>query len=125
MEDFWCVIFSNKRMRMKLTSPQVTGSSLYAPWFNDWILDYAIANRAVVISPNYRLLPEATGRDILDDIHDFWHWLRNTASVDGILRQTGYDGISLDRSSILLIGESAGMVPLVVLFCDEQLMTVT
>ena len=102
----------------------MTGSSLYAPWFNDWILDYAIANQAIIISPNYRLLPEATGREILDDIHDFWHWFQNTSSVDEILRRAGYDGISLDRGSILLIGESAGKY-FSSHFCNDDLLIAT
>ncbi|KAE8374455.1 Alpha/Beta hydrolase protein [Aspergillus bertholletiae] len=85
----------------------VTGSSLYPPWFSNWILEYALANHAVIISPNYRLLPEATGRDILNDINDFWHWFHG-GSVARIIRGAGYEGATLDLSSVLVVGESAG-----------------
>ncbi|KAE8147901.1 alpha/beta-hydrolase [Aspergillus avenaceus] len=84
----------------------VTGSGLYPPWFNSWILEYALANQAIIISPNYRLLPEVSGREILDDIHDFWHWLRNGSVVSII--QEKYRGVALNHGSTLVVGESAG-----------------
>jgi len=31
---------------------------------------------AVVISPAYRLLPDADRSDILNDVQDFWTWVR-------------------------------------------------
>ncbi|KAB8255844.1 Alpha/Beta hydrolase protein [Aspergillus pseudonomiae] len=85
----------------------VTGSSLYPPWFSNWILGYALINNAIIISPNYRLLPEVTGRDILDDMNDFWHWL-HSGSVDPIIWGAGYQGVTLDQDSLLVVGESAG-----------------
>ncbi|KAH8431064.1 alpha/beta hydrolase [Aspergillus melleus] len=85
----------------------VTGSSLYAPWFNTWILDYALQNDAIIISPNYRLLPEVTGSQILEDIHDLWSWIHD-GSVDQVMQSAGYQGLALNLESILLVGESAG-----------------
>ncbi|KAE8138375.1 Alpha/Beta hydrolase protein [Aspergillus pseudotamarii] len=85
----------------------VTGSSLYPPWFSSWILEYALLNNAIIISPNYRLLPEVSGKDILDDMNDFWHWL-HSGSVDPIIWGAGYQGITLNQSSVLVVGESAG-----------------
>jgi acetyl esterase/lipase len=27
-----------------------------------------------VVTPDYRLIPEANGGDIIDDVNDFWTW---------------------------------------------------
>ncbi|OJJ01284.1 hypothetical protein ASPVEDRAFT_82808 [Aspergillus versicolor CBS 583.65] len=85
----------------------VTGSSLYPPWFSDWILEYAIQNNAIIVSPNYRLLPEASGSDILEDINDVWAWLRSGA-MDQAIQKAGYDNIKPNIDKTLLVGESAG-----------------
>jgi len=39
------------------------------------MLQLADRRGAVIVSPCYRLLPEATGSDILEDIRDFWAWM--------------------------------------------------
>ncbi|PLB49689.1 alpha/beta-hydrolase [Aspergillus steynii IBT 23096] len=85
----------------------VTGSSLYAPWFNNWILDYALQHDAIIISPNYRLLPEVSGSEILEDIHDLWKWVGD-GSVDKIIKDAGHRELGLNLDSILVVGESAG-----------------
>ncbi|GKZ23477.1 hypothetical protein AbraIFM66951_008511 [Aspergillus brasiliensis] len=85
----------------------VTGSSLYPPWFSNWILDYAIQNEAIIISPNYRLLPEATGEDILEDMYDFWNWLQGD-SLSHAIRDAGYPHIGPATDKTLIVGESAG-----------------
>ncbi|KIW36497.1 uncharacterized protein PV06_11264 [Exophiala oligosperma] len=85
----------------------VTGSSLYPPWFTNWILDYARHSGAVLVSPNYRLMPESTGSDILEDMDAFWCWLRH-GGVDDILEQGGYQYLRIDLDRTLLVGESAG-----------------
>lgn len=61
---------------------------------------------AVIVSPNYRLLPEARGLDILEDMRAFWAWM-DAGSAQRYL--DGMDGsIKLDASRTLLVGESAG-----------------
>jgi acetyl esterase/lipase len=36
------------------------------------LIQLAKSNGAIVVSPDYRLIPEAKGVDILEDIKDFW-----------------------------------------------------
>lgn len=62
---------------------------------------------AVIVSPNYRLLPEVKGRDILDDMQAFWAWLRD-GGAQRHLHAVGRSDVSLDMGRLLLIGESAG-----------------
>ncbi|KAA8648031.1 alpha/beta hydrolase [Aspergillus tanneri] len=60
------------------------GDRLYEPWWSDWLLELALAQSAMIVAPDYRLLPEATGADIMDDMDAFWTWfLRNTAPSAG------------------------------------------
>lgn len=56
-----------------------------------------------MVQPDYRLLPEATGEEILDDIDDFWAWLAKDFS--SIVQECG---IEADLDRVLLSGESAG-----------------
>jgi acetyl esterase/lipase len=56
--------------------------------------------------PNYRLIPESTGADILEDLNDFWTWF-NKRSVDDFLTSKGH-ALDLDYRHILATGESAG-----------------
>ncbi|KAJ5948736.1 hypothetical protein N7454_002043 [Penicillium verhagenii] len=53
----------------------VGGNRLFSPWFSDWLIELALARRAIIVTPDYRLLPEATGHDILADLASFWEWL--------------------------------------------------
>jgi acetyl esterase/lipase len=79
---------------------------VFPAWFSKWILDYAELHSAVIISPDYRLLPEVKGTDILDDMAAFWTWFHK-GGPSGILQQSGYRE-KLDPSKLLLLGESAG-----------------
>lgn len=56
-----------------------------------------------MVQPDYRLLPEATGEDILDDMDDFWNWLGK--DFPSIVLE---NGIEADLGRVLLSGESAG-----------------
>jgi acetyl esterase/lipase len=84
----------------------VRGDSLFADWFPVWILELAETHSAVIISANYRFLPEVTGSDILDDIDDFWSWLHSAELISLLESQTVPIKLDLDR--ILTAGESAG-----------------
>ena len=71
---------------------------------SDWMLNFALAKSAIVISPDYRLIPEANGLDILQDVRDFFSWL----TTPNILNKYLPDGVSADLGNILVTGESAG-----------------
>lgn len=88
---------------------QVTGSSLFPAWFSKWILDFAEEHGAVIVSPNYRLLPEVKGRDIMHDMANFWTWLQ-TDGPERHLASVGWYHVALNLSQTLLAGESAGRV---------------
>ncbi|OCT49213.1 hypothetical protein CLCR_05000 [Cladophialophora carrionii] len=87
----------------------VTGDALYDDWFPQWLVDYALQHTAVVVLPNYRLLPESTGREIMADVHDFWAWLRDDFPpyLHGRPFQDGA-GVEVDLTKVLVTGESAG-----------------
>ncbi|PYI16617.1 alpha/beta-hydrolase [Aspergillus violaceofuscus CBS 115571] len=85
----------------------ITGSSRYAPWFSSWILEYALTNQAIIVSPNYRLLPEASGQDILDDMEDFWRWLHSDQFMQSVAK-AGRSYLVPDLDQLLVLGESAG-----------------
>ncbi|KAJ5970736.1 uncharacterized protein N7479_000654 [Penicillium vulpinum] len=82
------------------------GDSLALDFYGHWISDLAMAHGAAIISPNYRLMPEATSTEINDDIRDFWEWLHSSALVDLLSAHTTPTTLDLDR--ILTTGESAG-----------------
>jgi acetyl esterase/lipase len=79
---------------------------VFPAWFSKWILDYAELHSAIIVSPDYRLLPEATGADILDDMKAFWSWFHDGGPAQTLSR-LGYS-VPLDTSKVLLLGESAG-----------------
>ncbi|KAJ5301612.1 hypothetical protein N7508_006475 [Penicillium antarcticum] len=80
------------------------GDSIYADWFPKWVLELAEAHNAVIVSPNYRLLPEATGVQILEDVDDFWTWLHSEA----LTKILSPHQIDLDLDRVLAAGDSAG-----------------
>ncbi|EME84087.1 uncharacterized protein MYCFIDRAFT_202888 [Pseudocercospora fijiensis CIRAD86] len=79
-----------------------TGHRLFAEWFGDWTLNLALRHSAIVISPDYRLMPESKGVDILQDAADFYSWLFDKAP------EALPQGIDIDLLKILVTGESAG-----------------
>ncbi|OKL61364.1 hypothetical protein UA08_03814 [Talaromyces atroroseus] len=88
----------------------VRGDSIYADWFPQWLLDMAETYGAVIISANYRFLPEVTGIDILDDVDDFWDWI-HSESLASLLKQQQQEEATtfeLDLDRIITAGDSAG-----------------
>ncbi|KAL4940402.1 hypothetical protein BDV06DRAFT_20350 [Aspergillus oleicola] len=82
------------------------GDSLYMDWFPYWLSDLALEHDAMIVSANYRLLPQATSLEINEDVADFWTWLRSPKLEDTLLaheRET-----ELDLARLLVTGESAG-----------------
>ncbi|KAF1838417.1 alpha/beta-hydrolase [Decorospora gaudefroyi] len=85
----------------------VLGDCLYPDWIAAFFVPFMQRNSAITILPNYRLIPEHSGKDILEDLQDFWTWLSN-GSVTDYLRTQGRADLDLDHDHILVSGESAG-----------------
>ncbi|KAL9575745.1 hypothetical protein ACKAV7_000102 [Fusarium commune] len=85
----------------------ITGSSLFPAWFSKWVLDFAEEQDAVIISPNYRLLPEVKGRDIINDMGNFWSWVHSGGPTRH-LESISNHNLQLNLKRTLLVGESAG-----------------
>lgn len=58
--------------------------------------------------PNYRLLPEARGADILEDISDFWAWVTGGKLQAFVESREEAKGVVIDLEKIWAHGESAG-----------------
>lgn len=82
----------------------VVGHRAYEPWFAQWLLDLALDHDAIIVSPDYRLLPEANGRAILDDVAHFWRWLAR--DLEPFLAQRNL--ARPDLENVLCCGESSG-----------------
>ncbi|KAJ5115108.1 hypothetical protein NUU61_000867 [Penicillium alfredii] len=82
------------------------GDSLNMDFWPHWLSDLALKHGAVIISPNYRLMPEATSAEIYKDFEDFWTWLLSPALAELLAAHTTPTELDLDR--ILTTGESAG-----------------
>jgi hypothetical protein len=83
----------------------VTGAALFPDFTAQWALDYTLQHNAIWVSPDYRLLPESKGLDILEDIRDFWTWVQD--SLPAYLKSIGSD-LAVDYGKVLVYGESAG-----------------
>ncbi|KAK9323822.1 Alpha/Beta hydrolase protein [Lipomyces orientalis] len=83
----------------------ITGSRLFADWFPSWLVEYALLHSAIIVAPDYRLIPESTGADINADVADFWTWVHR--DLPSFLYSLG-SGISVDTEKVLVVGESAG-----------------
>ncbi|KAG5752888.1 hypothetical protein H9Q72_005656 [Fusarium xylarioides] len=70
------------------------------------ILEYVIENNTILVSCDYRLLPESTGLEILEDIEDVWSWVQSSLSEAMGTMTNGKSRADLGR--VLVAGESAG-----------------
>lgn len=59
------------------------------------------------MAPDYRLLPEVSGKDILEDMDDFWHWI-HSPKFAATIKDAGYGHIVPDIDKLIVVGESAG-----------------
>ena len=86
----------------------VTGSALYTEWLPDWAIDLVVKSEAILVMPDYRLLPEASGQEILEDVKDFWTWV--ASDVNGLSSYLSRlnSSISVDFGKVAVYGESAG-----------------
>ncbi|KAB2570943.1 putative carboxylesterase 6 [Lasiodiplodia theobromae] len=83
----------------------IAGSSLFPDFFAPWQLALAHRHSAIIVSPNYRLLPESSVADILADIEDFWAWIHSSLAAF-LAQQT--PGVRVDTGRIITAGDSAG-----------------
>lgn len=84
----------------------VMAHGLFAPFYEKWVHKLATEQGAIVVSPDYRLLPSANGvKDILEDLEDGWQWTK--ANLNQIINEVA-PGVQADFSKTLLGGGSAG-----------------
>jgi acetyl esterase/lipase len=82
------------------------GGALMHSDFNKWIIDYIEKGPAILVDVEYRLLPESSGRQLLQDVTDFWSWLRDGKLSEQL--QKSLPHIEADMSRIMVYGNSAG-----------------
>ncbi|KAH7002554.1 Alpha/Beta hydrolase protein [Ilyonectria destructans] len=70
------------------------------------IIQYALDSKSILVSCDYRLLPESSGKDILEDIDDLWSWVHGRLQQALEVMTNGQNTADLQR--VLLAGESAG-----------------
>ena len=81
--------------------------------FPNWTLELARRHSAIIVSADYRLLPESNGHDILDDVIDLWEWVRESLQTYfndeyAAVQSTAGATPEIDFGRILAVGESAG-----------------
>lgn len=82
----------------------VHGHRLYGQWAAPYVLEFAHRTDAIMVFPDYRLLPSIESTlDVLDDVTEFFAWLF-AGGISGVLDSH----ISADLDSVLVCGESAG-----------------
>jgi acetyl esterase/lipase len=59
------------------------------------------------VLPNYRLTPEHSGAEILEDLSDFWTWFLAERGLDSFLASQNIQ-VDLDYDRVLVSGDSAG-----------------
>lgn len=79
---------------------------MFADWIAAFWVPFVHRNNAITVLPNYRLVPEASGADILEDLADFWTWFNNKG-VDKYLTSQNVNA-DLDYEHVLVSGDSAG-----------------
>ena len=82
------------------------GTSLLPLFFRNWVLELALLNDAIIVSADYRLIPEATGTDILADLSDLWKWVHS--DLQSFVSQTAAAAPQIDFAHTLVVGDSAG-----------------
>lgn len=81
----------------------MTGSRFSWEWMTRWTLEFALQHGAVIVIPDYRLMPEATGAEILSDLADVVRWLPGN-----LANAVAGHGLTVDLGKTLVMGESAG-----------------
>jgi acetyl esterase/lipase len=71
-----------------------------------WTLDYVHTHGAILVAPNHRLMPEATGAAIASDVSSFWAWLFSPTFTQYL--SVIHPGTEPDLTHICCTGASAG-----------------
>lgn len=83
----------------------ITGSAFFPDWFSNYVVAFAHNANCITVLPNYRLVPEHSGDDILEDLKDFWAWYdRDLKNVVEALDPS----VDLNTEKLLVSGESSG-----------------
>jgi len=85
----------------------ITGDRMYEPWWPTWIIQLAQSQGAMIISPDFRLMPEASLSDVLDDVASFWTWYIRT--LPKIAASESWD-VRPDVKRTICAGQSSGAV---------------
>ncbi|KAJ9157285.1 Alpha/beta hydrolase fold-3 [Pleurostoma richardsiae] len=84
------------------------------PFFTaKWFLELAARENAIIVSPTYRLMPEARVLDIIDDIKDFWAWAHSDLP-SAVAAQWPHITLDPDRTAVyggILALQSAFLCP--------------
>lgn len=83
----------------------VTGASLYPGFLAPWNFQFAQRHSAIMVFPNYRLLPESDAADLLEDLADFWNWVAH--DLQAFMSKT-VEGCIVNLQKVVIIGDSAG-----------------
>lgn len=83
----------------------VTGDRMYEPWWPRWIIQFAQSQGAMIISPDFRLMPEASPSDVMDDVASFWAWY--TRKLPKIAASESWD-VRPDVKRTICAGQSSG-----------------
>ncbi|KAH7392776.1 Alpha/Beta hydrolase protein [Pyrenochaeta sp. MPI-SDFR-AT-0127] len=83
----------------------ITGDALYPDWFANYLVNFIHRTNAIAVLPNYRLVPEHSGDDILEDVTDLWKWIDEKLAEFITPLQPS---IELDFTRVLVGGDSAG-----------------
>lgn len=91
---------------------QVGGQREFPMFIPLWLYSSGYHNNAIIVTPDYRLLPEVSAVELLDDLDDFWKWLGT--ELPNVVREqskivSGADkGLEVDLDRVVVQGESAG-----------------
>lgn len=85
----------------------ITGDRMYEPWMPTWLIQFAQSQAAMIISPDFRLMPEASPSDVLDDVAAFWAWY--TKTLPQIAAEEEWD-VRPDVKRTVCAGQSSGAV---------------
>lgn len=83
----------------------MTGSRMYEPWWPTWLIQLAQSQGAIIISPDHRLMPEASPSEVLDDVASFWTWY--TGNLPNIAFSDSWD-VQPDLERTICVGQSSG-----------------
>ncbi|KAF2787539.1 alpha/beta-hydrolase [Melanomma pulvis-pyrius CBS 109.77] len=80
-----------------------TGAADFKWWHHAHHVRLALDSNAITVLPNYRLMPQHNGAEILSDVDAFWRWFHAD-----FLTVMGQKGIPINVNQLLISGESAG-----------------